>query len=247
MAGFFKTRKEMMRESRGGKISLNIAAWPELPEGIDPFYQDSNVILFNCDCLSNIGLWNIDNAVMVSDPPYGMKFQSHMRKDGPSDAIAGDESPELRDKILEAWGDIKPALVFGTWRVPRPTACKQLLIWNKTGVGPLMGNLDLPWGPCHEDVYVLGSGFVGKRVSNVLTFDGLTPGSKDRPNHPTPKPVSLMKDLISHCPPSLIVVDPFAGSGTTLVAAKALGRKAIGIELETKYCEVIVERLLKEA
>lgn len=61
-------------------------------------------------------------------------------------------------------------------------------------------------------------------------------------NHPCPKPLRLFKWLLSlHA--GYTILDPFMGSGTTLVAAKQLGRKAVGIEIEERYCEIAVERL----
>lgn len=66
-------------------------------------------------------------------------------------------------------------------------------------------------------------------------------------DHPTPKPPELMQKFISyHSQINEIVLDPFMGGGTTLVAAKNLRRKAIGIELEEKYCEMAAKRLMQE-
>ena len=64
--------------------------------------------------------------------------------------------------------------------------------------------------------------------------------------HPTVKPLSIISDFVNRCPIDGIVLDPFMGSGTTLRAAKDLGRKAIGIEIEKKYCEIAVKRLQQE-
>ncbi len=60
--------------------------------------------------------------------------------------------------------------------------------------------------------------------------------------HPTPKPLVLMEQLIERCPAG-IVADPFAGAGSTLLAARSLGRRAVGVEIEERYCELIARRL----
>lgn len=100
-----------------------------------------------------------------------------------------------------------------------------------------------PFATTHEEVYVLGNGWLPGRRPTVLRYPNLL-GAR-RPDHPTPKPVGLMEWVIL-CAPDGTVADPFAGSGSTLVAARNLGRRAIGVELEERYCEVIAKRLAQD-
>jgi site-specific DNA-methyltransferase (adenine-specific) len=202
-----------------------------------PYYKDSFVTLYHGDCLE-IDEWQTAD-VLVTDPPYGMSYSSNARKKK-HDKIANDDSTFARDKVIEIWGD-KPALVFGTWRVQRPPKTRNVIVWDK-GAEPGQGDLSLPWGNSHEEVYVLGRGFLGKRRSNVYRVKKIGTQSDSRPNHPTPKPVGLMEQLIEHCPNG-IIADPFAGSGATLIAARNMARFAVGVELDEQYCELISNRL----
>lgn len=215
-----------------------------------PYYSDEFVTLYHGDCLEMTDWLEADS--LVTDPPYGMGYVSNFSKRGPSAPIAGDADPNLRDTILHMWadhdpngndGELRPALVFGTWRVPRPANTRQIIVWDK-GDSPGMGDLAIPWGPAHEEVYVIGVGFSGRRRANVYRVPTIGASSAERPNHPTPKPVSLMEQLVSYCPG--VIADPFAGSGATLLAAKYLGRRAVGVELEERYCEVIAKRLAQD-
>nr|WP_212745891.1 DNA methyltransferase [Sinomonas susongensis] len=105
-----------------------------------------------------------------------------------------------------------------------------------------MGDLSIPWKPSHQEIYVLGSGpWQGKRGTDVLTYAPIQATAKNGRLHPHQKPVPLMTALLAKTVGS--VADPTAGSGSTLVAAKALGRKAIGVELEEHYCEKAARRL----
>lgn len=205
------------------------------------YYQDEHVTLYHGDCLEEAAWLEAD--VLVTDPPYGMSYVSNMNRDRRNTklgrVIAADKTTAARDAALDAWDG--PALVFGRWNCERPAHTRARLIWDKTPCG-FMGDLSLPWGSAEEEVYVLGDGWVGKREANVLRCQMLMSADRERPDHPTPKPVPLMERLIEKCPPG-IIADPFAGSGATLLAARNLGRKAIGVELEERYCEVIARRL----
>lgn len=203
-----------------------------------PYYEADGIALYHGDCLSPelLPLWTAGD-VLVTDPPYGIAYRSGWREGG-GPAIEGDATPEARDRALAAWG-ARPALVFGAWRVTRPEATHTLLTWDKGG-GAGMGDLSIPWKPNTEEVYVLGRGFQGSRDTSVLRFDSL----KGRP-HPTEKPIGLMIYLLSKRPAG-VVVDPFAGSGATLAAAKREARKAIGVECEERWCEAIARRLGEE-
>ena len=206
---------------------------------MNTYYSDDLVTLYHGDCLE-ITAWT-EADVLVTDPPYGMAYVSAWTTRRP---VAGDKDTIARDSALEAWGE-RPALVFGTWRVARPASTKQVITWHKTSIGPGMGDLSLPWGNATEEIYVLGKGWQGKRRQNVIaTSDqrGNPYGAAALVGHPTPKPVGLIEQLIE-CAPDGVIADPFAGGGSTLLAARNLGRKVIGVELEERYCEIIANRL----
>lgn len=212
------------------------------------YYQDEFVSLHHGDA-REVDEW-LDADVLVTDPPYGMDYTGFGGRKGEPRrvegrlSVRGDEDTGARDAVLKAWGE-KPALVFGRWNIPRPERTRMRLIWDKTPCG-YMGDVKLPWGAAEEEIYVLGQGFVGKREPNIVRAQTLMSSDARRPDHPTPKPVPLMEALIAKCPPG-VVADPFAGSGATLIAARNLGRRAIGVEMEERYCELIVSRLAQQA
>lgn len=98
-----------------------------------------------------------------------------------------------------------------------------------------------------EAIYMLGpwpSGLGG--ATSILTTGARSQGNPSSPQgrygHPHAKPLDLMAELIGMCPPG-VVADPCAGGGSTLAAAKTLGRRAIGVELDESYCEKAAKRL----
>jgi DNA modification methylase len=203
------------------------------------YYQDEYVTLYHGDCLKNHEWLHAD--ILITDPPYGMSYVSGWTDARP---ITGDTTTYVRDEALRLWGQ-KPAIVFGTWRVTRPAATRQLIIWHKKSIGPGMGDLSLPWGNAIEEMYVIGDGWKGARRQNIITTNeqrGSLVGASALIGHPTPKPVGLLEQLIE-CAPTGTICDPFAGGGSTLIAARNLGHKAIGVEIDENYCQIIANRL----
>jgi len=202
-----------------------------------PYYDRDGITIYHGDCREILPLLTAD--VLVTDPPFGIDYESgHFGTLARS--IDGDEDTAARDEALRLWGD-RPALVFGSWRAPRPAATRMVLIWDTLGALG-MGDLSLPWKPAHQEIYVLGSGFTGHRGTDVLSFPPVQSMAANGRLHPHEKPVPLLRALIEKCPAGT-VLDPFMGSGTTLRAAADLGRRAIGIEINEDYCRIAVERL----
>ena len=197
-----------------------------------------NATLYLGDCLDILPTLGKVGAV-VTDPPYGISHSSNHGASWAGTQIANDHDTSVRDAMLEALQDI-PALVFGSWKVPHPESTKMVLIWDK-GEAAGMGDLSIPWKPNHEEIYVIGKGFSGRRNSAVLRHNITTWESAGR-CHPHQKPVSLMSDLIKKCDGDTIL-DPFMGSGTTGVAAVQMGRRFIGIEREPKYFDIACKRI----
>jgi hypothetical protein len=203
-----------------------------------PYYSDEFVTLFLGDCLE-VTEW-LAADVLVTDPPYGTEgIAGGYGRAGFT--IANDATTEARDEVLTNWGE-RPALCFGTPRMAEPPGgWIYRLVWDKVEPGMNGG----AWRYTHECIYVRGVGWTRLSASSysILRFprsDGM--GNDERTEHPHRKPVGLLETLISAAPPG-VIADPFAGSGSTLVAAKALGRRAIGVELEERYCEIAARRL----
>ncbi len=201
-----------------------------------------NAELYLGDCLEILPtLGKVD--CVVTDPPYGIGYQSGHATDrlwAAGRKITNDEDCSVRDTVLAQTQTA--ALVFGSRKRPLPPDTRQVLIWDKGGALG-MGALDLPWKPAHEEIYVLGKGFVGGRNWHSVIHHNPTQAMACNGRvHPNEKPVGLMVMLLKWCP-SGAILDPFMGSGTTGVACAKLGRRFIGIEIEPKYFDIACKRI----
>lgn len=202
------------------------------------YYQDDLVTLYHGKLEDNLA-W-LDADVLIFDPPYGIDYQSGSRRANLAASIENDTDTTVRDTALDLWGD-RPALVFGSWKISRPAATRMRLVWDTKGALG-MGDLSIPWKPADQEIYVLGPGpWRGKRTNNVLSFAPVQATAKNGRLHPHQKPVRLMQELVAKTVGT--VADPTSGSGSTLVAAKLLGRRAVGVELDEEYCEKTAQRL----
>lgn len=223
-----------------------------------PYYEDSRagIVIYNSDCRNVLhSLPPID--LILTDPPYGVSYVTSRRSRGDElrKAIANDTS---LDVVAEAWplafGLLKEDRHWYAFASPRKIAeaaaifrgFKHILAWDKGDRGTV-GDLECGFGEAWEAIFYGMRGrkpLNGKRPRTVIRFDW---SSTMDPVHPTVKPIQLLQRIIGWSTGGGdVVLDPFMGSGTTLRAAKDLGRKAIGIEVEEKYCEIAAKRLAQE-
>lgn len=219
------------------------------------YYEHGGITIYHGDCreitpsLTGVGL-------VVTDPPYmfGMASTAQEGKAGGWGDMMN--AATFYASLLRDWrtlfsGRTGAAWVCNSWRSFPVLAraafearwpIESLLVWDKIGIGPGGPN---GLRPTYELAALFISG--GYRVVDRSTPDiwRVRPGSKVT-EHAAEKPVYLMARMIAAGNDDSTVLDPFMGSGTTLVAAKQLNRRAIGIEIEERYCEIAAKRLSQE-
>jgi DNA modification methylase len=188
----------------------------------DPYYQDEWATIYHGDCREILpGLGPVD--LVLTDPPYGI------------------DADGFRAGLLFSWIGETPAVIWGSQNWPHLLPHKgRWCCWDKRcgeRADKMLGSaFELAWenrkSGFNTMVRVLHGG--------VVNADG------GKRMHPTQKPVRLFTAILARYGCATTIIDPFMGSGTTLVAAKNLGRKSIGIEIEERYCEIAAERLSQE-
>lgn len=195
-----------------------------------PYYADDLVTIYHGDMRDVMPTLHADSV--ITDPPYGLGFQGE----------GWDEQVPDPDWLAMA-RRIAPVVIFTTapttmWDYPRPD-------WVACWARPASNSRAVSGGFNHWTPVLVYGGV--KFPVDVISLHAIANASAPWIEHPSPKPVRLMTWLVEHgSPPGGLVVDPFMGSGSTLVAAKQGGRRAIGIEIEERYCEIAAQRCSQE-
>lgn len=200
---------------------------------VEPYYEHAGITIYHGDCREILP--HVEADVVVTDPPYGAGCAPRGGRFSGTMDLDSAQRPAW-DKFDAGWASLwrGPAAVFcaerSVYMLGSAIGADGLLLYVKSNPNPL--------GSSYEPCVTRGFRSCGKKhITAYNAFNGQV--------HPTQKPVEVMRFVLGHAPPG-VVLDPFMGSGTTLRAAKDLGRKAIGIEIEERYCEIAAKRLAQE-
>lgn len=201
---------------------------------IDPYYDHAGITIYHGDCRDILPeLEPVD--LVLTDPPYGIGFAAQptkwQRRKGEKPA-SWDNSRNKEALLMALGAGIESIIWGGNYYADILKPGRGWLAWIKPDSPPSMGSVELAWTS------------LNKTASHIIHSIGAT--NIERVGHPTQKPLRVIKWSIEKAGGEGTILDPFMGSGTTLVAAKELGRRAIGIEIEEKYCEIAVKRLAQE-
>lgn len=224
---------------------------------MNPYYEDSLVTLYQADALEVLPTLDAGSVdAIVTDPPYvigavsagNMASKSGGWADMMNSALWFAEWYKMADRLLRHDGSFwtfcnwrtQPVVMNAAVRAGLPIT--SLMVWDKEWIGP-GGSQGLR--PAYELVALMAKpGFAIKDRGVPDVWRHKVGGYK--PNgHPAEKPVGLVSRILTTCSlaPGAHVVDPFGGSGTTAIAAKALGLRCTIVEAEEKWCELIASRL----
>ncbi len=219
-----------------------------------PYYEHKGITIYHGDCRDILpSLEPVD--LVLTDPPWGTSTACNSQR------FSRKSSPwwtEVDNTKVRAHGDIKgdteefdpapfigqPAILWGANNFARNLPHSNgWLVWDKRKNAETMAEKGWPLG----EAELAWTNIIGAtRVFRCLWSGLLRDRERGEFYHPTQKPISLMIWCLKFTTAANTILDPFMGSGTTLRAAKDLGRKAIGIEIEEKYCEIAAKRLSQE-
>ena len=237
------------------------------------YYQDDFVTLYNGNCFDILPTLECKVDMFFVDPPYGNMVRckwdyavdlsllwSELHRSGHKNTayVFTGAQPFTSKLVMSNTKEFKQELIWRKTQGPGHMNCKRMALKNHENIlifygSPPVYNPQMTAGkPYTATNNPLKNRVYGKSVVNTTvntTGDRYPLSVLDfkydaQRYHPTQKPVALCVYMIqTYTNPNQVMLDPFAGAGSSLVAAKQLGRQAIGIELDTAYCDIIIERL----
>lgn len=198
-----------------------------------PYYEQDGIVIYHGDCrdvLPSLGRFDL----LLTDPPYGLDYaRSPIVGKGLQQKYARSDWDELApEAIALARSMCREQVIWGGnyYNLP-PARC--WLVWHKPDAVPTAADCEMAW-----------TNF--DKPSQHITWS-IAATNKERVGHPTQKPEAVIAWALQHATNVSVVCDPFMGSGTTLVAAKRIGKQAIGVERDEKFCEIAAKRLAQGA
>ncbi len=201
-----------------------------------PYYEQDGIVIYHGDCRDVLDEWEGLRTksfdLLLTDPPYGITADRdrNSQKNGWVDYGGGGWDMEAADPetLIRCRNVAKAAVIWGGNYFVLPPSMGWL-VWDKGQRDFSLADAELAWTS-------------EQRATRVFTYSRKL-ALQDGKQHPTQKPAALIAWTLGLFPSVKSVIDPFLGSGTTLVEAKRLGKTGVGIEREEKYCEVAAKRL----
>lgn len=232
----------MPRTKPSAAVPTNAAWRPAVcpPVPLKPYYDHDGITLYHADCRHVLPYLEVID-LLLTDPPYGIKAD---RCGGRMQAKKGKGT--WRDYGDTNWDQSRPpASIFalmlertreqiiwgGNYFSDYLTPSMRWLVWDKGQRNFSLADCEFAWTN-------------QRKAARIFSFSR-SKALQDGKVHPTQKPLALMEWCLGFAKGVTSVLDPFAGSGTTLLACKRAGIRAIGIELNETYCELAVDRLEK--
>ena len=217
---------------------------------MNPYYQDDAVTIWHADCREILpSLEPVD--LVLTDPPYGIgfgRYESHDDKPGEYEQLIISVVAESNRLLVDGglaffWQGMKNADKFHRWFPEGFRLFAAIKNFTQYLPTPVQFSWDpvVFWSKGKSDLRA-PAGIRDYHIGNTAKYV-----AQERSGHPCPRPYDTVRYITSLASVSgNTILDPFMGSGTTLRAAKDLGRKAIGIEIEEKYCEIAAKRMSQE-
>lgn len=211
-----------------------------------PFYKRDGITIYHGDCMSVMPHLDISFDAVITDPPFGIGFSYDLHDDDPAQYkemmlafINLAKEKAIKGAPFFVWQSMKKASIWHEWFLDEYrifAACKSFTQYYPVSIQYSWDPV-IFWGELKGQPTVYAKDYHEQRLAPFGAH-------REKNTHPCPRPVEQVAYIISIATlQGDTILDPFCGSGTTLVAAQQLGRRAVGIEISEDYCNIAVERL----